>query len=78
MIGRILFVGSVLSMVEWDGVLSGLHFCSHCRKTMMVRLGFDVGVIIHWVDDVLLFDVVLLFEGVGNSYVLYRETYGFK
>lgn len=67
----------VFGLVEWDGFLTGLHFC-HCRDTRKVRLGFDIGVVIHWVGDVLFFDVVFLFEGVAESYVLYREVYGFE
>jgi hypothetical protein len=65
-------------LVKWDGLLSGLRICAHCRETMKVRLSSDIGVVIHWVGDVYFFDVVLVVEGYNLSYVLYREVYGFK
>lgn len=60
------------------GLLSGLMLCSHCRKTMKVRLSSDIGVVIHWVDDGVLFDVFLLLSdgsGVRIPFLLYREVY---
>lgn len=66
----------MFGLVESGGLLSGLGFC-RCRDTFQVLLTSDVGVVVHWFGDVLLFDVVLRFEGVGKCFVLYREVYGF-
>lgn len=59
-------------------VLSGLRFC-HCRDIRKVRLSFDIGVVIHWVDDICLFDVALIVSdgSLLCSYLLYREVYRF-
>lgn len=70
----------VFGLVEWDGFLSGLDFCTHCRDIFKVRLSFDIGVVIRRVDDNLIFEVVLLFS-VGSfvyPHVLYGELYGIK
>jgi len=67
----------VFGLVKSGGLLSGVKLC-RCHETMMARLGVDVGVIIHWVGEHCLFDVVWLVEGCDFSYLLYREVYGFK
>lgn len=59
-------------------VCSGLEVCLHCREAKTVLLSSDVGVMLHWVGDSFLFDVVLRFEGCKVSYVLYREVYVVK
>ena len=61
----------------WDGFLSGLRFCFHQKVMFRVRLGSDIGVVIHRVDDNVFFDVVFLFH-VGKfvyPYRLYGELY---
>jgi len=60
-------------LVEWNGFLSGLELCSHCKRDYRVLLSSDIGVKIHSVGDMLYFLVyLLLFEG---DVVLYCESY---
>ena len=66
---------------ESSGLLSGLHFCSSCRDEYKLRLSRDIAVGIHWVDDMLHFDILLLLS-VGAEFMypflLYCEVYGVK
>jgi len=57
------------------GLLDEVMLCPHCRKTMKVRLSPHIGVVIHWVDDSIFLDVLLLIGKGCRRAILYREVY---
>jgi len=63
-------------------VLEAEKFCSHCRKDIQCRVSDDILFKLHWKDEFMIFDVILLVPLLVPKdylfFVLYREIYALQ